>query len=63
LGLAIVQKVVADHDGVVDVSSRPGETVFTLMLPQERAQETLASGRPPAMPQAGGGRAETGPAE
>jgi signal transduction histidine kinase len=67
LGLAIVQKVAGDHDGVVEVSSRPGETVFTLVLPQERAQETLASGRPPPMPAATAGaatnRAETGPAE
>lgn len=41
LGLAIVQKVAADHGGAVDVKSRPGQTVFTLVLPQERAQETL----------------------
>jgi signal transduction histidine kinase len=34
LGLAIVQKIVADHGGRVDMNSRPGETVFTLTLPQ-----------------------------
>jgi signal transduction histidine kinase len=45
LGLAIVQKVAADHGGSVDVKSQPGETVFTLVLPQERAQETLPPGR------------------
>ncbi|HEX4351392.1 MAG TPA: ATP-binding protein, partial [Polyangiales bacterium] len=46
LGLAIVQKVAADHGGTVDVHSRPGETVFTLTLPQERTHETLPPGRP-----------------
>ncbi len=55
LGLAIVQKVAADHGGTVDVKSRPGETVFTMILPQERTQETLPPGRtaPPARVQAG----------
>ncbi|HEX7478299.1 MAG TPA: GAF domain-containing sensor histidine kinase [Polyangiales bacterium] len=55
LGLAIVQKVAADHGGSVDVKSRPGETVFTLVLPQERTQETLPPGRP--APVAGSGPA------
>jgi signal transduction histidine kinase len=45
LGLAIVQKVAADHGGTVDLRSRPGETVFTLTLPQERTHETLPPGR------------------
>jgi signal transduction histidine kinase len=48
LGLAIVQKVAADHGGTVDVRSRPGETVFTLTLPQERTHETMPPGRPAA---------------
>lgn len=34
LGLAIVRKVVDDHDGTISVDSRPGETVFTIVLPQ-----------------------------
>ena len=33
LGLAIVAGVVAAHRGRVTVSSRPGETVFTISLP------------------------------
>lgn len=34
LGLAVVQRVVADHDGKIDVWSRPGEgTRFTVRLP------------------------------
>jgi signal transduction histidine kinase len=41
LGLAIVQKVAADHGGTVEVKSAPGETVFSLVLPQERAVDTV----------------------
>ncbi|MFJ7996185.1 sensor histidine kinase [Streptomyces sp. NPDC096310] len=33
LGLAIVHAVVTAHDGTVDVESRPGRTVFTVVLP------------------------------
>jgi signal transduction histidine kinase len=36
LGLAIVNKVVQDHGGRVELNSRPGQTVFTLILPQSR---------------------------
>jgi signal transduction histidine kinase len=45
LGLAIVQKVVQDHGGRIELNSRPGETVFTMVLPQNR---THASQLPPA---------------
>ncbi|MCB9591724.1 MAG: GAF domain-containing sensor histidine kinase [Sandaracinaceae bacterium] len=34
LGLAIVRKVVDDHEGSIRVDSKPGETVFTIVLPQ-----------------------------
>ncbi|MGE0787480.1 MAG: GAF domain-containing protein [Sandaracinaceae bacterium] len=34
LGLAIVRKVVDDHDGTITVASKPGETTFTIVLPQ-----------------------------
>jgi two-component system OmpR family sensor kinase len=34
LGLAIVRAVVAGHGGTVTVSSRPGHTVFTVVLPR-----------------------------
>jgi signal transduction histidine kinase len=34
LGLAIVRKIVEDHGGQVSVESRPGRTVFTIVLPQ-----------------------------
>ena len=33
LGLALVSKVIADHGGVVACDSRPGNTVFKLLLP------------------------------
>ena len=48
MGLAIVRKVVADHGGEVTVNSRPGETVFTLTLPQPpdaRAEAALPNPR------------------
>lgn len=33
LGLALVSKVAAAHDGLVEVQSAPGRTVFSLLLP------------------------------
>lgn len=38
LGLAIVHRIVADHGGSIQISSRPGQTKFTLLLPQSRAK-------------------------
>jgi signal transduction histidine kinase len=40
LGLAIVHRIVSDHGGSIQVSSRPGLTRFTLVLPQSTAQGT-----------------------
>ncbi|MFK7990167.1 MAG: GAF domain-containing protein [Sandaracinaceae bacterium] len=35
LGLAIVRKIIVDdHDGTISVASKPGETVFKIVLPQ-----------------------------
>jgi len=34
LGLAIVKRIVEDHEGTVSVESSPGQTVFTIRLPQ-----------------------------
>jgi signal transduction histidine kinase len=35
LGLAITQRIVTEHGGRMEVESRPGRTVFTVVLPQE----------------------------
>ena len=40
LGLDIVRRVVAGHGGVVSVDSKPGQTRFTVLLPQGPAQRT-----------------------
>jgi signal transduction histidine kinase len=40
LGLDIVRRVVAGHGGVVSVDSKPGQTRFTVLLPQVPAQRT-----------------------
>lgn len=37
LGLSIVHRIVADHGGTVNVQSRPGNTIFTVALPDARA--------------------------
>jgi len=37
LGLAIVDAVVAAHHGHVEVTSRPGQTVFVITLPVAEA--------------------------
>ena len=39
LGLAIVRQIVEDHRGLVRVSSKPGETRFTIDLPPPEGQE------------------------
>jgi two-component system nitrogen regulation sensor histidine kinase GlnL len=33
LGLALVSRIVADHGGIVDCESRPGRTIFRVLLP------------------------------
>ncbi|MEM9551000.1 MAG: ATP-binding protein [Pseudomonadota bacterium] len=35
LGLALVSKIISDHDGWISVTSVPGRTVFRLSLPRE----------------------------
>ncbi|HET9655717.1 MAG TPA: ATP-binding protein [Kineosporiaceae bacterium] len=44
LGLAIVQAVARAHGGRVTVASRPGETVFTVLLPLDPAGDGTGDG-------------------
>jgi len=39
LGLSIAQNLVNQHQGLIECSSRPGETVFTVLLPVEKGDE------------------------
>ena len=40
LGLALVAKLVNDHGGVVECESQPGRTIFRVLLPMWRPEET-----------------------
>lgn len=42
LGLAVCQKIVMDHAGQMQVSSRPGETMFTIRLPRRKKGQLKA---------------------
>ena len=33
LGLSIVQRIITEHDGLIDVSSTPDKTTFTVKIP------------------------------
>lgn len=35
LGLSITQTIIAQHDGLIECTSEPGETVFTMLIPYE----------------------------
>ena len=39
LGLAVAQDLVTRHNGLIEFDSRPGHTVFTLLLPFEEASD------------------------
>lgn len=39
LGLSIAQTLINQHGGSIEFTSRPGETVFTLLLPLERSDD------------------------
>ncbi len=45
LGLALVSKIISDHDGWISVSSVPGHTVFRISLPRA-PREALTSNTP-----------------
>jgi two-component system nitrogen regulation sensor histidine kinase GlnL len=40
LGLSIAQSLISQHGGLVECRSKPGETVFTVLLPVERQNES-----------------------
>jgi two-component system nitrogen regulation sensor histidine kinase GlnL len=42
LGLAVAQDLVTRHGGIIEFDSRPGRTVFTLLLPIETTDEQAA---------------------
>jgi two-component system nitrogen regulation sensor histidine kinase GlnL len=42
LGLTLVAKLVADHDGMIDFESEPGRTVFRVRLPVQPPELTAA---------------------
>lgn len=47
LGLALVSKIIAAHDGWITVESRPGRTMFRVSLPRARDPEmTVSKERP-----------------
>ncbi|MFM7786245.1 MAG: nitrogen regulation protein NR(II), partial [Gammaproteobacteria bacterium] len=39
LGLTIAQSIVNQHHGLIEFRSRPGETVFTLLIPLEKTDD------------------------
>ncbi|MEM8577490.1 MAG: ATP-binding protein [Pseudomonadota bacterium] len=46
LGLALVSKILADHDGWISVTSVPGRTVFRMSLPRAPKDAPLYDDRP-----------------
>jgi two-component system nitrogen regulation sensor histidine kinase GlnL len=46
LGLTLVAKLVADHDGMIDFDSEPGRTVFRVRLPVQPPEASTQDPRP-----------------
>jgi len=42
LGLAVAQDIATRHGGIIEFDSRPGRTVFSLLLPMEERHEQAA---------------------
>jgi two-component system nitrogen regulation sensor histidine kinase GlnL len=42
LGLAVAQDIATRHGGIIEFDSRPGRTVFSLLLPMENGHERAA---------------------
>jgi len=43
LGLAVAQDLIGRHDGLIEFDSRPGRTVFTILLPFDANEPTAAA--------------------
>ena len=43
LGLAVAQDLVSRHDGLIEFESRPGQTIFTILLPFHATDASQAS--------------------
>jgi two-component system NtrC family sensor kinase len=43
LGLGIVKRILDKHGGEISCASAPGRTVFTVWLPDQRAQEAVSA--------------------
>lgn len=46
LGLALVAKIIGDHGGVIDLTSRPGRTQFRVLLPMSKDLPTPNEAEP-----------------
>ena len=42
LGLAVAQDIATRHGGIIEFDSRPGRTVFSLLLPMENGHDEAA---------------------
>jgi len=40
LGLALIAKIIEDHGGLIEMSSEPGKTVFSILLPVKSNSES-----------------------
>ncbi len=47
LGLALVSKIIEDHDGWISVESVPGRTVFRISLPRAKGPDPISRGAAP----------------
>ena len=43
LGLAVAQDLIGRHDGLIEFDSRPGRTVFTILLPFDANEPTAGT--------------------
>ena len=44
LGLSIAQSLVYEHGGIIECTSRPGHTTFSILLPMESMESAEGGG-------------------